>query len=115
VVSGSGKPLRQFIFNEDLGKLILWSLFEYDCKETIILSPPENHEVSIKNIANQIANIFNYDNIIFDTNKSDGQFKKTADNNKLMSHLKNFNFTNIDIGLKISIEWFLDNYQNARK
>ena len=26
VVSGTGKPLRQFIFNSDLGKLMIWAL-----------------------------------------------------------------------------------------
>lgn len=117
VVSGTGAPLRQFIYSEDLGKLILWSLFEYDLKETIILSPPENHEVSIKFIAEQIAQIFDYNNVQFDTNKSDGQFKKTANNNKLMNLLanQNINFIDINDGLKQNIEWFIENYENIRK
>jgi len=115
IVSGTGKPLRQFIHSEDLGKLILWSLFEYELKETIILSPSEDSEVSIKYIACKIAEIFNYNNIIFDTTKADGQFKKTADNTKLMKLIKDFDFISIDDGLLQTIQWFEENYSHIRK
>jgi GDP-L-fucose synthase len=115
IVSGTGKPLRQFIHAEDLGKLILWTLFDYNLKETIILSPSEESEVSIKDIALKIAENFNYDNIIFDETKSDGQFKKTADNSKLLSLINNFEFKNIYEGIKETVTWFIDNYQIARK
>lgn len=38
VVSGTGKPLRQFIFSHDLAKLFIWQLREYDDVEPVILS-----------------------------------------------------------------------------
>ena len=38
VVSGTGKPLRQFIYSEDLAKLFIWQLREYDDVEPVILS-----------------------------------------------------------------------------
>ncbi len=38
VVCGSGKALRQFIYSEDLAKLFLWVLREYQEIEPIILS-----------------------------------------------------------------------------
>jgi len=38
VVSGTGKPLRQFIFSYDLAKLFIWMLREYDDVEPVILS-----------------------------------------------------------------------------
>ena len=34
--------------------------------------------------------------VVFDTSKSDGQFKKTADNSKLMSLYPDFKFTPIE-------------------
>ena len=114
IISGSGKPLRQFIYAEDLGKLILWSLFTYNEKNTIILSPSEKDEFSIKFIATKIAEYFDYDNIIFDESKADGQYKKTANNNKLMTLLPQFNFTNINEGLQETINWFIKNYPNIR-
>jgi hypothetical protein len=38
VVSGTGKPLRQFIYSHDLAKLFIWMLREYNDVEPIILS-----------------------------------------------------------------------------
>lgn len=114
VVYGSGKPLRQFIYSTDLAKLILWVLENYT-GEPIILSPNENDEVPIKSVAELIAKEFDYDNIKFDTSKSDGQFKKTADNTKLIDLYGEFKFTTIEDGIKKSVNWFMNNYKIARK
>ncbi len=116
VVMGSGKPLRQFIYSTDLAKLILWSLFTYKERENIILSVSEEDEVSIKDVALLIAQKMNYaENLIFDTSQSDGQYKKSVSNQKLMKLYPNFEFTKIDIGLNETINWFLENYENIRK
>ena len=115
VVCGSGKPLRQFIYSIDLARLIMWSLLEYNEKDPIILSVGENDEVSIKQIATEIAKQFNYEFMMeFDESYSDGQFKKTADNSKLMS-LNQYSFTKIEEGIKLTVEWFIKNYSNCRK
>jgi GDP-L-fucose synthase len=116
VVMGSGKPLRQFIFSYDLAKLILWSLFEYKERENIILSVSENEEVSIQKIAEIIAQNMDYTSqLVFDTSKEDGQYKKSVSNQKLLSLYPNFKFTTIENGLDQTIDWFLDNYPNIRK
>lgn len=114
VVAGTGNPLRQFIYSEDLAKLIMFVLFEYKDKDSIILSVNEKDEVSIKDIVNIICDILDYHNIIWDTTKSDGQYKKTADNSKLMN-LINFKFTDIKNGLNQTIKWFIKNYDNCRR
>ena len=116
IVRGTGKPLRQFIYSEDLAKLILWSLDKYNSKESIILSVDEKDETSIENVARLIARSYDYeDNIIFDDSYSDGQFKKTANNSKLMNLIKEFNFNKIENGIKSSVDWFIQNYDNCRK
>jgi nucleoside-diphosphate-sugar epimerase len=46
-VSGTGKPLRQFIYSHDLAKLFVWQLREYDDVEPVILSGL-SHMVNIK-------------------------------------------------------------------
>ena len=38
VVSGTGKPLRQFIYSHDLAKCFIWMLREYDSVEPVIFS-----------------------------------------------------------------------------
>lgn len=115
IVKGSGKPLRQFIYNLDLAELIIWVLDEYKQKDSIILSVDDEDEISIKEVAYEIARIFDYvDRIKFDLNYSDGQYKKTVSNKKLKS-LKIYSFTNIRKGLKESIQWFIENYEFSRK
>ena len=45
----------------------------------------------------------------------DGQFKKTACNAKLRSHLPDYRFTSIKDGIKRAVTWFVENYETARK
>jgi GDP-L-fucose synthase len=113
---GSGKPLRQFIFNRDLAKLLKWVLDKYDQIDPIILSVDEKDEVSIKQIALDIAESMNFQGeVVFDTTKADGQYKKTASNAKLRKYLPDFVFTSMEQGLKETVEWFKANYQHARR
>ena len=115
VVKGTGKPLRQFIYSEDLAKLIIWVLEAYNDRTPIILSGDE--EVSINHIAQLIAKNYNYeDNLYFDDSYSDGQYKKTANNQKLKCLYGNkLKFTNIETGIEKSVKWFTKNYDMARK
>jgi GDP-L-fucose synthase len=116
VIAGSGTPLRQFIYSEDLAILILWTIESYNKLEPIILSVPESDEKSINYVATCIAKEFNYENNMeFDTNKPDGQFKKTADNSKLISYIKSFNFIPIEEGIAKTVDWFVNNYNVCRK
>ena len=116
IVKGTGKPLRQFIYSQDLAKLIMWVVEKYDDREPLILSVNEKDEVSIEYVARQIAKSFDYDHMIeFDSSFSDGQFKKTADNSKLMNLHGEYQFINIEKGIKKSVDWFITNYDNCRK
>jgi len=116
VVRGTGNPLRQFIHSEDLAKLIMWALLEYNEKSSIILSVGEEDEVSIRDIAIYIARVYGYEeHLVFDPSYSDGQYKKTADNSKLMSYINNFKFKNIELGIEETVKWFIQNYENCRK
>jgi GDP-L-fucose synthase len=116
VIWGSGKPLRQFVYSEDLGKLMVWAIRSYDECSPIILSVDPQNEVSIEKVARSIAAAMNYTGSIkFDTGKQDGQFKKTVDNSKLRSRMPNFTFTGIDVGIKKTVAWFVENYATVRK
>ena len=57
-MSSIGKPLRQFIYSDDLAKLILFTLKDYHDKTLIILSTSEEYEISIKDVATIIAKHF---------------------------------------------------------
>ena len=73
-------------------------------------------EVSIKEVALKLVDIFKLDeNLLeFDEDYSDGQFKKTASNKKLMKIIPHFNFTTLCTGLVETIFWFQKNYPNVR-
>jgi GDP-L-fucose synthase len=111
---GSGKPLREFIFSKDVAKLTEWVLYNYNENEPIILSTSE--EISIKEVVNVITELMNFKgDVIFDSSKPDGQFRKPSDNTKIKNYLPNFKFTPFYEGLKETIEFFENNYSIVRK
>lgn len=113
---GTGKPLRQFIYSYDLARLIIWVLRNYHSGEPIILSVDEQDEVSIKDAAMMVVEAMDFKGeIVYDTEKADGQFKKTADNGKLRKFLPDFKFTPIKQAIKETCDWFIANYETARK
>ena len=111
---GSGKPLREFIFSKDVVKLTEWVLYNYNENEPIILSTSE--EISIGDVVYMIVEIMNFKGeIIFDSSKPDGQFRKPSDNSKIKNYLPDFKFTPLYEGLKETIEYFEKNYTIIRK
>lgn len=111
VVSGSGKPLRQFIYSRDLAKLIMWAVDFYNHSEPITLCGGPESEVSIGEIAYNIARALDFKgNIVFDTSKADGQHRKMASNERLKSFYGNVKLTPIDTGLASTVKWFVTNY-----
>jgi len=137
VVAGSGAPLRQFIYSRDLALLLIWALEHYDGindsngndsngndsngndSGTLILSVDPADEISIAQVVRHIADIIGLDNdIVYDMSQPDGQFKKTADNAKfkrLYGAESPFAFTSIRRGIQETVQWFVQNYQDARK
>ena len=96
--------------------LLLWALENYNDIEPIILSPDTTDEISIRDIMILIVKYMKFKgNIIFDTIKANGQYKKTASNTKLRHLLPNFQFTTLENGLKATIDWFIDNYKTVRR
>lgn len=111
---GSGTPLREFIFSKDVAELATWVVANYDDSEPLILSTSE--EISIKDVVEIITENMNFKgNVVFDKTKPDGQFRKPSDNSKLKSYLPDFKFTPFDVGIKETINYFTENYNNIRK
>ena len=111
---GSGKPLREFIFSKDVAKLTEWVLHNYNENEPIILSTSE--EISIMDMVGIIVELMNFKgDVVFDSSKPDGQFRKPSDNSKIKHYLPDFKFTPIYEGLKETIEYFENHYNVIRK
>ena len=113
-VWGTGKALREFIYSEDVGRLTEWVLDNYEEDEPIIFSPSK--EITIRYMVELIVENLNFKgNVVFDTSKPEGQFRKPSDNSKLKSYLPDFEFTPIEEGIKKTVDWFMDNYGTIRK
>ena len=111
VIWGDGSPLRQIIYSDDLAKLILWSLENWEDEEPFMAINP--NEITILEIAKEICKNFNIndDDLIFDSEKPKGQHRKPAASNAPSE----FKFTELSDGITETINWFLENYPNVRK
>jgi GDP-L-fucose synthase len=106
VIWGTGKPLRQFIFSEDLARLFVWAYFNYDEADPLILAPDEGQYV---------ADAFGFKKpLVFDSSYSDGQYKRTVTNKKLMNLNPSFQFTALPQAIQESVAWFKANMATAR-
>jgi len=110
---GSGKPYREFVYSKDVAHITQWVLENYDDPEPFIISPDE--EINIAVLAREIAWRTGFEGDIVFNGQLDGQHKKPSDNSKLKSLLPDYKFVPIEVGLTKSIEWFIENYEDARK
>lgn len=114
VVWGTGKPLRELVYSNDIATLTMWALENYSQEEPIILS--SGLEISIKKVVEIIAMKMGFKGkVIFDTTKPDGQLRKPSDTSKLRKYLTDFKFTPIEKGIEKTVEWFVSNYPKLRK
>lgn len=117
-VYGTGSAVRQFLYADDLALVIhkFINMFTHNLlKEneiSVIVSPPEKDEISIGNLINLICSIYNFDttNIIYNTSYSDGQYKKTTNDNEIRKYIKDITFTPLKDGLSNTINYFTKNY-----
>jgi GDP-L-fucose synthase len=81
---GSGKPLREFMFSDDLAEGCVFLMEHYEDPSLINIGTGE--EVSIGELAKIIAEIVGYSGkITFDSSKPDGTPRKLMDSSKLQA------------------------------
>jgi len=82
VMWGTGKPLREFLFADDLADACVFLMDNYDENEHINVGSEE--EITIKDLANVVATVVGYTGkITNDTSKPDGTPRKLMDSSKL--------------------------------
>jgi GDP-L-fucose synthase len=95
---GSGTPLRQNMYAGDLAKVIQLCV-ENDITESFNVAVSQN--LSIKEtaeIALRVCEAFDVE-IIWDSTKPDGQYRKDVSNDKMLSILPDFQFTSLEEGV----------------
>jgi GDP-L-fucose synthase len=122
VIKGSGNAKRQFLFANDLAHIILKSVKRVinlpNVKNvTFVASPSVDAEYNIREVVKIITNTFNFTGeVVYNTTFTDGQHKKTTDNQELNSMLDtDYEMCPLDTGLRSVISYFIDNYDNVRR
>tara|TARA_B100000900_G_scaffold416112_1_gene449182 strand:- start:6361 stop:7248 length:888 start_codon:yes stop_codon:yes gene_type:complete len=106
-VWGTGTPLREFLFVDDLAKAIEFMILENVKPDLYNIG--SNEEISIKALVEKIKNVIEYSGeIIFDDTKPDGNPRKLLDSTKVNA-LGWKPSIGLEQGLKITYKWFLDN------
>ncbi|WP_293946636.1 MULTISPECIES: GDP-L-fucose synthase [unclassified Sphingobacterium] len=82
VIWGTGTPLREFLFSDDLADACVFLMNNYDEKQFVNIGIGE--DLSIKDLAELIKEVIGYEgNISFDSSKPDGTPRKLMDVSKL--------------------------------
>ena len=104
---GSGKPLREFLFVDDLAYCIE-NIIAKDLNEDLY-NVGSGEEVSILELGEKIKKTIGFvGNLSFDTSKPDGNPRKLLNSERIYSTgLKPT--VSLDEGLRITYEWFLKN------
>ena len=101
---GTGNPLRQQLYVKDLCKIIPILLEKHNTDIPIIIAPDQN--LSIKETVEIFVKILKKNLKIDYNGKLDGQYRKDGSNKKVKQLLENFEFTDIEKGLKETYEWY---------
>tara|TARA_B100001559_G_C16503466_1_gene624579 strand:- start:3926 stop:4843 length:918 start_codon:yes stop_codon:yes gene_type:complete len=104
---GTGKPLREFLYVDDLSKAIEF-IINKNISENI-LNIGSGEEVSIKDLASLIKETIGYSGeLLFDDTKPDGNPRKLLDS----SRFNNYGWTSsvkLKDGLTETYKWYLEN------
>jgi len=102
-IGGSGKPMRQFTFVNDVARAIKYMVDNND-GSVLNCATPEN--MSIYQIAEETIKANNLNRTItLNPNFPDGQFRKDVSSQKLVEKY-NFEFTPFKQGIKETYEWY---------
>lgn len=104
---GSGTPMREFLFVDDLAEACLFLMENYNGNETVNIGTGE--DVSIKELAETIMKIVGFEgNLIFDASKPDGAPRKLLDVSKINT-LGWKHQTNLEEGIQKTLNWIQKN------
>ncbi len=104
---GTGKPLREFLYVDDLADSLYFLMNNYNDGEHINVGTGK--DISIHDLAYLIRDLVDYNgDIIWDKTKPDGTYRKVLDTTKINDLGWRHN-TSLDEGLKKTIEWYKKN------
>lgn len=112
VIWGSGSPLREFLYVDDLADACLFLLDNYDDPQTINVGVGE--DLSIRDLAKTIAEVVGYEGaLVQDPTKPDGTPRKLLD----VSRINGLGWsaqTALREGIAATYAWYLDHADSLR-
>lgn len=113
VIWGTGTPLREFLYVDDLADACVYLMNTYSGNETVNLGTGK--ELSIRELAELVKKVVGFKgNITFDTTKPDGTPRKLLNVSKLEKLGWKYK-TELEDGIKLAYEDFLNNDMRAER
>ncbi len=110
---GSGTPMREFLFVDDLAQAIVYSL--ENKLDGHLYNIGSGKDVTIKELAKIIQKITGHKgDIIWDTTKPDGTPRKLMDISKMKAAGWQYS-TELEEGIEKTYAWFRDNIDNIKE
>ena len=112
IVWGSGTPLREFLYVDDLASAAIFLIKNLDAEELYKMGISHinigsGEEISIKELATLIKDVVGFDGkLVFNKNMPDGMPRKLLDNT-IINNLGWKNKTSLKDGIKSVYNWFL--------
>ena len=110
---GSGTPMREFLFVDDLAEAILFAL--KNNLPDYLYNVGTGKDITIKDLAETIQKIIGHQGkILWDKSKPDGTPKKLLDISKLKKMGWEYS-TELELGIKKTYHWFLNNFDTFKE
>lgn len=110
VIWGSGTPLREFLYSEDMADACIYLMETYEGNDFFNIGTGK--EITIRGLAELIKEIIGYEGkLVFDSSKPDGTPRKLLD----ISRLEKAGWiykTGLRDGIEKAYKWFQKNYIN---
>ena len=109
---GTGAPLREFLYVDDMADACVFLLENYEGEQHVNIGTGK--EVTIKELAEAVQRTVGYEGeIIWNKDMPDGMPRKLTD----VSKLHKLGWTHkveLDEGIRLAYEWFKENVESAR-
>ena len=108
-VWGTGTPLREFLYVDDMADACVFLMENYDGEQHVNIGTGE--EVSIRELAETVKKVVGFEGkLVFNTDMPDGTPRKLTTVDKLHGLGWKHNVS-LNDGIKRAYKWFLENYK----
>lgn len=110
VVWGSGTPLREFLYSEDMADACIYLMETYEGNEFFNIGTGK--EITIRELAELVKEVVGYEGkLVFDASKPDGTPRKLLDVSRIEAAGWTYK-TELRDGIEKAYKWFIENCIN---